>query len=250
MYYIYLITNTINGKIYVGQTDNLEERWHAHKTTGKRAGSNMVITRAMYKYGVNNFVFDEIANCRTRDDADEVEASCILQYNALDKSIGYNVKAGGATSKMTEEIRRKVSESSMGKPGTNKGKKFDDEWVVNISKSLAGKPQVSRRRFSDEIEKEICRMYVEEEKSLGILGKEYKCGKGLIRNILIRDNVVRRKTNYGNIDNKQNIFSLEQELEICKIYSNSNISRSKLTKQFKCGKTTIRDILLRHNAKL
>ena len=56
----------------------------------------------------------------------------------------------------------------------------------------------------------------------------------------IRKNILKQ-------DNKCNIFSLEQELNICKEYENGNVSRSELSRKYNCGKTTIREILIRNN---
>ena len=59
-----------------------------------------------------------------------------------------------------------------------------------------------------------------------------------------------RQSNYTGHRNGCNIFSLNQELEICAMYRSGKFSRAALATQFHCGKTTIRDILLRHNIKL
>ncbi|MCZ2224504.1 MAG: hypothetical protein LC122_12845 [Chitinophagales bacterium] len=50
---------------------------------------------------------------------------------------------------LSEEHKKKISESSMGKPGTNTGKIFDDEWKKNISDSLTG------RKISEEVKKNM-----------------------------------------------------------------------------------------------
>ena len=52
--YIYLITNTINDKKYVGQTrQTVEERWKEHKNDVKRRKTPLY--RAMKKYGIDKF---------------------------------------------------------------------------------------------------------------------------------------------------------------------------------------------------
>lgn len=246
MHYIYKITNTVNDKIYIGQTINIKVRWLQHKSKAKQKSNDQVITRAITKYGSEFFDFVIIATCRSQDDANATEMAIIAQYNSTDKDIGYNVRLGGNTSPMPEEIRERISLASMGKAGTNNGKKFDKEWVNKISKSLTNKENKIRRRFSDEIEMEICRLYVEEERSTYWLGQKFDCNRNMISTILGRNNIEIRKSNYTGHKNGRNIFVLEQESEICRMYREGNVSRSEISRRFKCGKTTIRDILIRN----
>jgi len=278
MHYLYKITNTENKKVYIGQTNNPPLRWSQHKSNAKYERGQQVITRAISKYGADVFEFDVIATCLTQDDVDIVEDQLISQYDSRNKEIGYNIDRGGNVTPRTPEIvgkisaalqkhyethdnwnkggtltdewKAKISKALTGKVGTNTGKTFDDEWKLKMSKSSTGKEHKSRRRFAEDIEKEICRLYVEAEKSMYALGKQFECLRTTIADILRRQNIETRKSNYTGHTNGRNIFSLEQEKEICKIYQAGNISRRGLAKQFNCGKTTIRDILLRHNIKL
>jgi len=55
---IYTITNTISGKIYIGQTINIRRRWHSHHWhLRKNAHRNSHLQRAWNKYGEKAFVF-------------------------------------------------------------------------------------------------------------------------------------------------------------------------------------------------
>lgn len=62
MAYIYLITNKINGKQYVGKTENtIDERWKEHKQDYKKERcEKRPLYDAMSKYGVENFEIKEI----------------------------------------------------------------------------------------------------------------------------------------------------------------------------------------------
>lgn len=62
MAYIYLITNKINGKQYVGKTENtIDERWKEHKQDYKKERcEKRPLYDAMSKYGVENFEIEEI----------------------------------------------------------------------------------------------------------------------------------------------------------------------------------------------
>ena len=255
---IYKITNTVNGKIYIGQTNDPRQRQAQYKSAAKCENFSQIITRAIAKYGFDNFKFEIIAVASTQDAINLAEIAYIKLYNSRDPSIGYNIAEGGAIANtpetlkkisaslkkyyethdgwlkggtLTDEWKENISKASMGKPGTNVGKTFDDEWKVGISKSLADKPRVDLRRFSDEQEKEICRLYVEEEKSMYALGQQFDCQRTLIDDILQRNGVEKRKSNYTGHSNGKNIFTKEQEKEICEIYKSGSTSRSMLAKQ-------------------
>jgi group I intron endonuclease len=274
MHLIYVITNIINNKIYIGQTNNPKLRWSQHKSNAKYNRGHQVITRAISKYGSENFTFEVIASCQDQKDADKAEEEIIIQRESRNPDKGYNVDAGGNTTPRTPEVLKKISDglkrfyaknhnhmkgkklsdewksniakSSVGKRGTNSGKKFDDSWRLKISKSQIGKERKTKRRFPDNIEKEMCRLYLEDKRSMYSLAKEFKCNRTLIADILQRNNITTRQSN--NV-NKKYLFSFEQELNICKEYVSGNISRSALGKKFGCSKTTIREILLRHGVK-
>jgi group I intron endonuclease len=167
MYYMYKITNTVNQKVYIGQTNNPTLRWSQHKSNAKYDRGNQVITKALTKYGSNVFTFEVIATCLTQLDTDATEEQLIQQYDSRNPKKGYNISAGGNTTPRTPEILTKISDSlkkyyethdgwlkgktlneewklnmskaALGKPGTNKGKKFSEEWKNKISNSLTGK---------------------------------------------------------------------------------------------------------------
>lgn len=92
--FIYKITNTINGKSYIGQTiQNVKERFYQHCATKcSRAVSNMAIHRAIKKYGKSNFtveVIEEIDSANLNDR----ERYWIKYYNSYNN--GYNSTKGG-----------------------------------------------------------------------------------------------------------------------------------------------------------
>jgi group I intron endonuclease len=140
MGYIYLITNTINKKQYVGQTKrpDVEERWRQHRSN-RTIG--MYIHNAYQKYGIENFKFQIICICFD-EDCDKYEEEYIKKFNTLSPN-GYNLKGGGHFSKhhpdtmvkmreslkkvWTEEKRKEMSERFKGENGPCYGKKLSDE---------------------------------------------------------------------------------------------------------------------------
>jgi group I intron endonuclease len=89
--YIYQIMNLINGKIYIGQTNNIQRRWANHKCS---KDPDMVIARALRKYGVDNFHFEILLRGLTPEEANQKEVELIKEKNSLVPN-GYNVATGG-----------------------------------------------------------------------------------------------------------------------------------------------------------
>ena len=94
---IYLITNKINNKKYVGQTINsLEKRWKTHIYDAKTKRTNMPLHHAMNKHGIENFIVEEIDRAYNRKELNEKEQHYIQLYNTLIKNNqGYNLDLGG-----------------------------------------------------------------------------------------------------------------------------------------------------------
>ena len=90
-YIVYLLTNTINGKIYVGKTKRrLCSRMADHRYFAKR-GCKFPISRAISKYGWESFTVRVIKECKTEIEMSNVETETIHSLNAADRTIGYNV---------------------------------------------------------------------------------------------------------------------------------------------------------------
>jgi len=76
---IYLLKNTVNGKVYVGQTvQTLSERMRKHKSTSnssKAKNYNNYLYKAIRKYGWNNFevfVLDNTAKTQEQLNFNEI----------------------------------------------------------------------------------------------------------------------------------------------------------------------------------
>lgn len=95
MGYIYLITNLLNNKKYVGQTiKKPEDRWKEHifRGTSNKWYMTSIITKAIHKYGANNFDFKVIEECKN-DLLNEREEYWIQYYDTFNN--GYNSTRGG-----------------------------------------------------------------------------------------------------------------------------------------------------------
>lgn len=101
MYYIYKYTNKINGKTYIGQTNNLQKRFNGHKSeafNSNASGYNLPFHAAIRKYGMENFNYEtleEIADGESLEFVNEREIYFIGYYHSLVSENGYNITAGG-----------------------------------------------------------------------------------------------------------------------------------------------------------
>lgn len=89
--YLYRITNKVNGKKYIGITNNYKKRWNNHKNGSSK---NMVIGRAIEKYGVDNFIFEIVYKGLSLEEANQLEIETINNEGTLVPN-GYNVSKGG-----------------------------------------------------------------------------------------------------------------------------------------------------------
>lgn len=92
---IYKITNKINNKNYIGQSQNIEQRWIAHKyesVNSNQVQYNYSIHRAFRKYGLDNFSFS-IVELTEKEKLDEREKYWIAYFDSFNN--GYNETEGG-----------------------------------------------------------------------------------------------------------------------------------------------------------
>lgn len=105
---IYKIQNKINGKIYIGQTvRTLKERIEEHKRNKKSK-----ISKAIKKYGINNFDIQVIDEVNTIEELNQKEIYYIKKYNSINN--GYNLCDGGNNTKgykHTEQAKEKMKKN-------------------------------------------------------------------------------------------------------------------------------------------
>ena len=108
---IYIVTNTVNGKQYVGQTTlTLTDRWKHHRESALDYFSMGALHCAIRKYGVEAFAIEQIDVAGSQDELNEREIHHVARLGTYGG--GYNLRPGGERWRLSEETRRKISESS------------------------------------------------------------------------------------------------------------------------------------------
>lgn len=105
---IYMIQNLVNGKIYIGQSGDIEEvRWRDHKRELRNnKHENTHLQRSWNKYGEDNFEFTIICEC-DESQLNTMEEYYIFELMSYDDRVGYNKTYGGEGGRPTEETRKK-----------------------------------------------------------------------------------------------------------------------------------------------
>jgi group I intron endonuclease len=118
MGYIYKITNTVNGKCYIGETtmSTPERRWSHHRNSLESAIGCPALKASMKKHGVKKFKFELLIICFDQD-VFKYEKEYIKKYNSIIPN-GYNMNAGGTLGE------------------TRKGVKHTPETILKIKEGL------------------------------------------------------------------------------------------------------------------
>jgi hypothetical protein len=93
---IYKIENKVNGKVYVGQSIHIEQRWSEHKAELRgNYHHNAHLQSSWNKYGEDNFEFSIIEVFKKINKLNEREIYWINYYDSYKNEFGYNLTTGG-----------------------------------------------------------------------------------------------------------------------------------------------------------
>lgn len=150
---VYLATNKINGKQYVGRTKNdLTFRKYEHKASSSEP--LYPFTKAINKYGFENFEWIEVySDISDESLLNQLEIECILWFNTKVPN-GYNLTDGGdgvLNFKHSEESKKRMSEAAKRRiqpeetknkiRNTLKGRKHSPERIAKTSAAMKGVPK-------------------------------------------------------------------------------------------------------------
>lgn len=137
--FIYITTNAINGKKYIGQRQ-FYKYWKSY------LGSGINIRKAIKKYGKENFSREIVGIAYNQAELNLLEIEFIQKYNAIKSKEYYNVAFGGDggntfAGKTKEEITvigKKISEPNKGNKHYAYGHHLTEETKIKLSEALSG----------------------------------------------------------------------------------------------------------------
>ena len=219
MYDIYLITNQINEKIYVGQTKNtIHIRWLQHLCSCS-GGDERPLYRAMRKYGVENFTVSCLeTGLKTVEQADEAESLWITRLDSLITKNGYNLTTGGYSGRHVEGSRRRAEISI---PKEEVARRYDEgssvcqlaeelgvyystiiRWLKETGRKVRTNDNIMRKErlisegkeaLVDPKGEDLVRLY-ESGLSISDLSKIFEMARRNIRKRLVKENLVLRES--------------------------------------------------------
>ena len=156
---IYKITNLVNNKVYIGASKNVEKRWSEHRRSVKSP-----IHSDLEALGEENFKFEVLLEC-PETMLTQWERDMICLYDADDPEKGYNDKNDRPYSlkraevlkgrKLSEETRRKMSETLKGHKAWNKGHKHTEKAKHKMSEVRHLYWQKKKKELNEKQNKQI-----------------------------------------------------------------------------------------------
>lgn len=134
VYKVYIHTNKINSKKYVGITMRKPEKRFGFKGNGYKPCPYFY--KAIQKYGWENFEHEIVLCNLTKQEAEMFEIELIKYYKSNDSTYGYNIANGGnSVGKIAQSTKDKISQA-------HTGKKLSEKHKENIGKGNPDKKQV------------------------------------------------------------------------------------------------------------
>ena len=203
---IYLITNTINGKKYIGQTTQsitTRLREHARNTYNKS-----IIAKALRKYGMDCFIVQMLdTNITTKEQLNVLEKLYIQAYNTVVPN-GYNLTLGGEGANKLPKLSKDVQQEIVirycaGESSTTLGKEYgvDHHTIVKYLRAAnitINGSVIEKQALAPDIEQQVLLLYYQNK-----LNKEISVllciGRCTVTRILRRHNL---KSHYMSMDKR------------------------------------------------
>jgi group I intron endonuclease len=197
--WIYIIKNTVNNKVYVGQTHmTVRLRFQDHLSAA-RHGKDYVIGKAIRKYGEDKFYVIPIDTVIADSEKELTkllnvkETYWINFFDSTNTKYGYNMSIGGNVVRTTKKLNEQQVLELFSQGNTSCGiAKILHVCSSRIAKILQKNNivyGVDKQRRSDE--KEVITSYLDGIGTMDICRK-YNINKTTVRGILLRNNITLR----------------------------------------------------------
>lgn len=188
---IYIIKNTVNDKVHVGQTKvSLKLRFQNHLSAA-RNGKDYIIGKAIRKYGEDKFYIELLEEC-TVEELNEREKYWIAFFNSTDNRSGYNISTGGNVIRTTKELDKDmvIQLFNSGIPAFKIAKILHTgvSNVTNLLRSLNIRYGVDLQKVDAVEEAMIIDLYLDGYSTVEI-GNKFNRNKSTIRRVLLRNNI-------------------------------------------------------------
>jgi group I intron endonuclease len=188
---IYIIRNTINTKVYVGQTTvSIKLRFQNHLSAA-RHGLDYVIGKAIRKYGEEHFYVELLEECLVTELNDR-EKYWIKFFNSTNYKCGYNMSIGGNATYVKKEVNKEqiISLFNSGMPAYKIAKllHLGVPRVTDVLKNSNIKYGLALQKLSEDKNKTICKLYLEGYGTMDICRK-FSVSKSTVRKLLISNNI-------------------------------------------------------------
>lgn len=186
---IYIIRNTVNDKVYVGQTHvSIRLRFQNHLSAA-RHGKDYVIGKAIRKYGEDKFYVELLEECLI-EELNEREQYWISFFKATDNRFGYNMSIGGnvvrTTKELDESLVLNMFNSGIGSYEIAKLLHVHPYRTAEVLKKHHIVYGAEKQRRKDE--KGIISAYLSGKGTMDIC-REFNIDKGTVRRILLRNDI-------------------------------------------------------------
>jgi group I intron endonuclease len=150
--HIYKITNTSNGKVYIGQTiqRNPKIRWYAHLADARR-GKKSYLLDSIRKYGKESFVWETIDSASSIEELNTKEEHWLNFYRARGITVYNNREAGSNKTHSPESIEKMRAAQKLRHATTNVGGWKRQDGGAMKGKKHPGKGKPHAKRWSEEM---------------------------------------------------------------------------------------------------
>ena len=145
---IYKIENTSNGKCYIGQSVQIESRWRHHKYHLAKGNHQNRYLQNAYNKSPEAFTFEVLEECDI-EQLNDLEQFYIWLFNSTNDKCGYNLDTGGLSGRhLSIETKEKISAWLLDN-APMRGRKHTAETKEKIAKSKRNPSDETRRKMSE-----------------------------------------------------------------------------------------------------